>query len=473
LKKLLHKNTFAKNVGLLAGGTAGTQALTLLIAPLLTRLYSPEDFGLVAVYSSLLAMISSLSSLTYEMAIPLPKDDEEAAHIMLLSLLITAGISLITTVISLFFADVITRVLGVSGLVEYFWLLPVGVILTGVYKVFNNWAVRIKAFSKIAATKVHQSLAATAIQLLAFNYGSIALLLAQVVGQTTGSFGLARLAITELQHKKNRLNNICQAAFRYRKFPLYSSWEVIVNIAAIQLPSILFASSFGVFSVGLYSLSNRVLTLPMSVIGHAVSQVFFSDAAKAHHEGRLKDLVNNTHSRLAHIVLPPLLMLIVVAPDLFSIVFGERWRQAGVYAVWMSPWIYFQFVSSPISTVYVVLERLRVGALFQLTAFLFRGASLIIGIMSGDILFAIALFSVVSAICYIGLLVMVMNMVGNHGISYLLHDLNALFIGGLCVFPLIIGMFLKNIYPDAWLFLFPLSLIAITGRYWIIFRGNT
>ena len=94
LKKILPKNRFARSVSFLAGGTAAGQAITVLAAPLLTRLYSPEDFGLLAVYTSLLMTIGVIASLRYQLAIPLPKSDEEAAHVVVLSLFIVLGISL-------------------------------------------------------------------------------------------------------------------------------------------------------------------------------------------------------------------------------------------------------------------------------------------------------------------------------------------------------------------------------------------
>jgi O-antigen/teichoic acid export membrane protein len=89
-RALLPQNAFARGVSVLVGGTAGAQLITVLAAPLLTRLYSPEDFGLVAVCASLLALIGVISSRRYELAIPLPDDDVEEANVAMLSLLLVA-----------------------------------------------------------------------------------------------------------------------------------------------------------------------------------------------------------------------------------------------------------------------------------------------------------------------------------------------------------------------------------------------
>ena len=109
IRNLLPKNTFARGVSVLVGGTAGAQLLTVLAAPILTRLYSPEDFGLLAVYASLLGLIGVVASLRYELAIPLPESDEEAAHVMVLSLLILLGMTVLTAIVMTIFGSTITN----------------------------------------------------------------------------------------------------------------------------------------------------------------------------------------------------------------------------------------------------------------------------------------------------------------------------------------------------------------------------
>jgi len=129
LRRLLPKNTFARGVSVLVGGTAAAQLLTVLAAPLLTRLYSPEDFGLLAVYGSLLALIGVMSSLRYELAIPLPEDDGEAANLAVLSLILVGISALLSGVLVLLLDTAIADALGVPALADYSWLLPVGVLL--------------------------------------------------------------------------------------------------------------------------------------------------------------------------------------------------------------------------------------------------------------------------------------------------------------------------------------------------------
>ncbi len=180
LRRLLPKNAFARGFSVLVGGTAGAQLLTVLAAPLLTRLYSPEDFGLLAVYASLLALIGVVSSLRYELAIPLPEDDVEAANVAVLSLILVGISTLLSGALVWQLGPAIADALSVPALADYFWLLPAGVLLGGAYTVFNYWSVRTKRFSTIASTRIRQSLATLAIQLAVFKLGGLVLLLGRV-----------------------------------------------------------------------------------------------------------------------------------------------------------------------------------------------------------------------------------------------------------------------------------------------------
>jgi len=315
LRRLLPKNAFARGVTILVGGTASAQILLVLAAPILTRLYTPEDFGLLAVYASLLALIGVVSSLRYELAIPLPEDEVEAANVAVLCLILVGLSTLLTGVLVWVLGSTVAEALGVPALANYLWLLPVGVLLSGAYSVFNYWAVRTKRFTAIAGTKLRQALATLVIQLAAFKLGGIALLFGQVAGQGVGTTRLGRSALTSAGFRQVSWRGIMKAAGRYRRFPIFSTWAGFANTAGTQLPPLMFAALFSPAAAGLYILAHRVLTLPMSLVGQAIGQVFFANAAEAHRTGKLGTLVEQLYAKLAHIGLPPALILIFSVHD--------------------------------------------------------------------------------------------------------------------------------------------------------------
>lgn len=470
VRRVLPKNPFARGVSVLVGGTAGAQLLTVLAAPLLTRLYSPEDFGLLAVYGSLLALISVIASLRYELAIPLPEDDQEAANVAALSLLLVAGTSLLSALATLLFGDHIANALGVPALAAYLWLLPVGVLLGGAYTIFNYWAIRTKRFSTIAGTKVRQSVATVAIQIAAFKLGGIALLFGQVAGQSVGTASLAQPALKLPAFKEINWRGIKAAAARYKRFPIFSTWEGLFNTAGAQLPPLLFAVLFSPAAAGLYSLANRVLNLPMSLIGQAIGQVFFGNAAEAYRSGKLGPLVSGLHAKLAHIGIPPALLLMLLGPELFSFAFGENWTQAGEFSRWMAPWLYLVFVSSPLSTLFAVTENLKQGLAFQVTLLVARIVAILIGAWMGDLMLTVMLFAGASALCWLGFLFWVAHIAGNTPRSMIVPTLAAGGVGLLCVLPILATQMLPFIPPHFWPYALTLSMMLLAVRYWQLLR---
>ena len=373
IRTMLPKNAFARGVSLLVGGTAGAQVLTVLIAPLLTRLYSPEDFGQFAVYASLLALVSVVSSLRYELAIPLPEYDGEAANVAVLSLLMVAISTVLTSLLVLTLGTPTTELLGVPILAKYLWLLPIGVLLSGAYTVFNYWSIRSRRFSAIAGTRLTQVMATLAIQLATFKFGGLGLILGQVAGQSAGTTSLARPALAMPAFKEVSWGGLKKAAVRYKRFPIFSTWEGLSNTASAQLPPLMFAALFSPAVAGLYTLADRMLSLPISLFGGAIGQVFFANAAEANRGGMLAALFEQLHTKLAHIAFPPALLLMLLGPDLFAVVFGENWRQAGEFVRWMAPWLYFAFISSPLSTIIAVTEETK-KVLFSDSAFIFASS---------------------------------------------------------------------------------------------------
>lgn len=470
IRRLLPKNHFARGVSVLVGGTAGSQVLLVLASPLLTRLYGPDDFGLLAVYASLLAIIGVVSSLRYELAIPLPEDDVEAANVAALSLLLVITTAVLTGVVVLLLSGPISAALGVPALGPYLWLLPIGVLVAGAYKVFNYWAVRTKRFSTIAGTKLRQAIATIGIQLVGFKLGSVALLLGQVAGQGVGTTTLGVSAIRSTGFRGIHWRGIKWIAWRYRRFPIYSSWAGGANTASAELPPTLIAALFTPAAAGLYALAHRVLTLPMSLIGQSIGQVFFANAAEARRNGELGSLVASVHTKLAHVGFPPALVLVLLGPNLFTFVFGEQWRQAGEFARWMAPWLYLQFVSSPISTVFSVTDNQKKALAFQIILLVSRIAAMVLGAWYGDLNLTIMLFAGASAFCYLGFLVWVARIVGNPVRTMWQPTLAAFAFASAATLPILVGLSMPAYTPMAWAITLSITALLIVTRYWFLLR---
>ena len=438
VKKALPKNAFARGVSVLVGGTVGAQALMVLASPLLTRLYTPEDFGLLAVYASILSLFTVIASLRYELAIPLPEKDSEAAHVAILSLLIVALITAISALVILIGGERLAQLINAPDMANYLWLIPVGVLAIGCYQVFNYWAIRTKSFGTIAKTKISQSLATLAVQLSGFKLGVLALMLGQTGGQSVGVMNLARPALKSPHFKGWQWSDLKKVAARYKSFPIFSTWGGFLNTASMQLPPLLFAIFFSAGVAGLYALAHRVLAMPMSLVGSAVGNVFFANAAEAYREDRLAPLFESVYAKLVSIIMPVMLVLMIDAPRLFAFVFGANWEEAGELARWMVPWLAVNFVGSPLSTMFTILEKQKQGMLFQGIMLLLRIIAIVIGYQYSSVSLAVILFSLFSMLCWIGFLIWVANKAKSNVFKLIMPVVKAILFSIICTFPLLL-----------------------------------
>jgi O-antigen/teichoic acid export membrane protein len=414
LKTLLPTGKFARSVTVLAGGTAIGQGLVVLASPLLTRLYSPNDFGVLAVYISILGILAVIASLRYEMSIPLPENDEAAANLLILCLTIVLGISLLTLFGVWFLNDQIVAWTKVTALRQYLWLLPVSILGVGSYQIFNYWAIRKQAFSQIARTKLNQSLALviTQVSFGVLGLGAIGLLLGQLLGNVTGTTTLASLAWqnTRKALKTVSLTSVFHVANRYKRFPLLSSGSALLDSLGSQLPTLFLSALYAPQVAGLLALGQRVVGLPAHLVGSSVAQVYLGESARMAQDSpeKLSRLFWRTLKGQLVIGLPLILLLALPAPWTFPLVFGKDWTEAGLYVQVLSPMFLLAFVSSPLGVTLDVLERQDLHILREITkVFLVIGAMLLSKTIDNEPLTAISLLGIASSIAYIFNLVLV------------------------------------------------------------------
>jgi O-antigen/teichoic acid export membrane protein len=371
----LFRSQFARSVAVLTGGTAFAQGLGILALPLLTRLYTPEDFGVLGIFAALLGTISVASALRYDIAIPLPKDDLEAAHLLLVALISVCAMGLLTKMILIFLAA-FADPLGAPAIGKHLWLLPIGVLLTGAYSIFQYWAIRKKAYTRMARTRLGQAIGGVGSQLVLgwSGAGAVGLIVGQVISNGAGFLGLARKAWIEegRAFRQIRFRGLFHAAYEYRRFPKYSVLEALANTSGFQLPLLLIAMRGNGAELGYLMLVMRVLQAPMSLIGASAAQVFYREAMHELENKKLEEFVNLTVRRLALLSFPPLATAALIAPFVFGPIFGQEWGRAGQLVAWMAPFLFFQFLVSPISIVLQVLDKSAVALLLQLFGLVLR-----------------------------------------------------------------------------------------------------
>ncbi|WP_418367536.1 lipopolysaccharide biosynthesis protein [Tepidibacillus sp. LV47] len=362
LQKVLSQGGFVRNVLTLMTGTTIAQAIPIAISPILTRLYTPKDFGVLAVFLSVTAMIGVISTGRYELAIMLPNDDKDGANLVVLSLIVDGFVSFFAFFILWFFHAPITRLLNTPEISHWLYMIPISVFLTGLYQSFNYWSNRRKQYKRLARSRVSKSFGTGIFNIGAglTTTGSFGLIGGEIFGQMLSSFVLGYQIYREDKELAKWISKekIKENARRYQDFPKINSLHAFSDYFQQTLIITLITSFFGNTVLGFYSFTMRILRAPLGLIGASVAQVFFQKASETYNRGEsLQPLVKKTMIQLSMIALPIFAIILLFAPHLFGVLFGMEWKEAGRYAQLLSPWLFLSFVTSPISQVPIIVNK--------------------------------------------------------------------------------------------------------------------
>lgn len=349
----------------LAGGTAGTQLFLVAASPLLTRLFSPEEFGGLAVYSSVLTVSLIVASLRYELAIPLPDQKSDAFAVLTLSLLCSAAIASLVAIALWMWGDVFASAFDISAIKSYLWVLPFGIFIGGSYRSFHYYAVRCHAFPTVSKTRMYQVFTQLVVQIAGSPFGMGALIFGHLCGQGVGAPTLARLAVRDGFLRTIHWGRILHVARTYRRFPIYDTWSGLFNSLSHQLPPLFIAATFGAVEAGLYLLAMRVLLMPFDMVGSAIGTSLHASGREHVAAGTLSDAVFQILHLTLRLSLPGLLVFYVVSPALFAWIFGPEWVGSAVIMQALIPLVVARFCASPISVIAFIQQRQKLMLFWQ------------------------------------------------------------------------------------------------------------
>ena len=366
INKLKPKSEFSRNVLTLMTGTTIAQAIPIAISPILTRIYTPEDFGLFALFIAITSIFGSIANGRYELAIMLPKKDEDAINIFALGFIITSSVSLLLLLLVMLFHDYFVMLLNNDEIGFWLYFIPIAVFFIGLFNILNYFNTRRKNYKDIANATIIKSIVLAIVQLsIGFmKQGASGLISGQILSQM---FANLRLLKNILKDKVliSKIKMIALAK-RYKDFPKFSMWAILANNLSIHFINILMSIFYSVSTLGFYSLVQKILSMPMILIGGSISQVFFE---KASHEKKignnLNDIFIQALKKLLFISIPLFLILFFMVEDLFAFVFAEEWRVAGVYAQIVIPLFLSRFIVSAFTMIPIIYTELKVDLFFQ------------------------------------------------------------------------------------------------------------
>ena len=384
VSKIWHSAS-ARNVGKLLSANVFAQAVGLLIYPILTRLYSPEDFGVCSVFASIGVILILLASLDWFYAIVLPKSDEEARPIVHICLL---AIGLVTVLVAMTipFAAPIAELFHSPQLKSYYWLLPVYVLLLSLWNVLNYWYIRGKQYARISGYQVSQSL-------FSAGYKTFFGFLGILSGGLIYSSVLAPLCSLLLSIALSAKKHLCMlfswdwqacvsAAKKYRNFPKYSLPHSLINNISGQLPVLLLAPFFSVRDVGFWSMALLLAYVPINAITRAIYQVLFQKIAECvNHKQPIAHFFRQLTKAALVVTIPFFIGLWFVLPALTAWLLGAEWRIAGEYIRWLLPWLVCNILFTTTNFLFDVFGKQKAGLYFEVLLAILRLGGLVIGIV--------------------------------------------------------------------------------------------
>lgn len=408
-------STQVQNVGKLLSANVVAQVIGLVVYPILSRMYAPEDFGLLNLFLSIGNVLVVLSLVDYYYAIVLPKQERHAValvHVSSLALLITVAV----VAVSVLLANPISAVFKSPDLAQYYWLMPIYVLSMGAWNILNYWYIRQKQFGQISQYLMSQS-ALSAGGKIGMGYAGVlqggmiyAVVVAPLLSLVTSIVRNFRGCLQPLLRISK--SDIVEQSKQYRNFPCFVLPRSFLNVLAGQLPILLLTPFFGAKYVGLLSMALLLGYTPIGTITRAIYQVLYQyTTERVHAAQRIGDVFWRFIGWCSVVILPVFGGLFFVLPDLTSWLLGEEWRVVGTYIRYMLPWLYLSLLTG--STCYLsdVFMKQRIGLFFEILLAVCRIAGLCIGIAAKDFATAVAAYSICTAIAVLAQLVWIASLV--------------------------------------------------------------
>jgi O-antigen/teichoic acid export membrane protein len=403
LIKLRPKSEFSRNVLTLMTGTTIAQAIPIAISPILTRIYTPEDFGTFTLFITIVGLLSVISSLTYEQTIMLPKYNKYVINIFILSLGLIFLTSFFSFLIIVMFKNEILKLLNNNTLGNWIYFVPMTVFFVALFNLLTNYNNRIKEYKDIAKATVIKSFVLSIAQVVIgiLKNGFAGLIVGQLLAQIFANLKLAKNILkNEILLKKISLKRIFVLSKKYINFPKYYMPHALLNTISASLPIYMFSTFFGTTIVGYYSLALMIVLSPMMIISGSIAKVYNQKIVEIYNAG--EDTYIFTISMIKSLgikIFFPFIFFVIISPQIFIFIFGNKWEESSIYLQLLSPYILMIFLVSIIAYIPSLYKKQLQALLIEIVYFIVKLISLYIGcVVYKDIYVALGLFSLSSII---------------------------------------------------------------------------
>lgn len=351
-----------KGVATLLLGSTLARIISLLAIPVLSRIYSPQEFGVLAIYIAFVTFLSPIMTLRYAQAIPLPRTDALAFNLLVLSLGLIVVLGLVLAVLLFLLFEDFLKIFTADVHFSWYFLL-LGVTGLSLYEVFSLWATRKKNFTVIALTQFSQSVVGNFVKIVlgVFGYGATGLVIGQLFNQGFGGVRLIKSMAKDFDRFicKVNLSKIKFSALYYQDFVWFKLPSQILMVVSLHAPVLISSVFYGDVVTGQLAFSMMVLLLPINLLGASVSRAYYAEISSIGKKDfkRIKRLTLQLQVKLFGAALPMFLILLFFSDVIFVIAFGSAWYDAGVYTSILSFFMLFKFLATPLEQLFSVVGK--------------------------------------------------------------------------------------------------------------------
>lgn len=404
-------------MALLVGGSAIAQAINTAISPVLSRLYTPEQFGVLGTVMAVAGPITVIAALKYEQAIVLEEDEKNAENIKKLSFAIILAVSLLSS-FGIFMYLFLSDWLGIEKRSNFLWWSIILIFTGSFLQLLHHSLNRKKLYKLIAVSKVSGQIFKSGFDVGAgLIIGGSATIL--IIGNALGFI----VPIIYILFKDRpawffNKNSLIPVAKKHYRFPLYSAPQNFLNSVSQNLPIYMLGSFFGLEVVGLYWFAMRIIQLPMGLVSESVRQVFYKEASGMKDNPiKLRRFFIKMTGGLFVIIIIPIIVFFIWSPEIFIFVFGKEWAVAGEYAGWMFMWVGIMFVNPPSISLFYILSLQKYSLFFDMLLLFLRISALFAGGLFFSSLQTIIIYSLVGLTFNVFIILFIYNELKKRGMA--------------------------------------------------------
>lgn len=410
LKGIKKKGSFAQNFSYSLSGNLFGIIFSTIVAPILTRIYPPESFGSFSIYTAIIINISSISLLSYNIALILPKDEDKFYNLLRLTYTLVTIVSLVVLLITFLLHDTIITFFTIQNIGNYIYLLPPAIFIAGSSSILTQWLTRDKEFKKMT---IVNSLTVFLSKSMAIITGVITkgnvsgFIVGDILGKSIALFVLLKsklLIIFKEFFTEWDLKEILATVKEFKRYPLMVLPGEYINMFSGQLPIYIISIFYGNKELGYFAFAATILEMPLTLLGNSVRPVFYQKATNVFNENteQLAKITLDLFKYLFLLGVIPFSVLTVYGDVIFKFIFGSQWIQSGLFAGILGYYYIFRLISSPISSILWVLKKENIFFIFQIFLFTTRLISLLVGVyLFNDLVITLICYSVVNSINYL------------------------------------------------------------------------